>query len=172
MDTEARKDPATIPATGNRFACTPGWLLAIAPASTLDHGAGDSHRLGESKQADNDHEVYAGTNARGRNDTRESGAMSKNRHLQPRASSRRADCADQLWAHRPDHDCRADAYRATRVVDRGDRDKGTCNDARGGNPHRSKWQARENGHSLDGEGNKPPVSPAIRPADGKMQPSL
>ena len=124
-------------------------LLAIGPESTLYRGAGNSHWLGEAKQADNDSKVYDYTDACGRKDTPKTGTMSENIHLQPHASSRGGDCADQLWPHGPDHKRRANAYRTAGVIDGGDRNEDARNDARSSDPRRAKGQACENRHDLD-----------------------
>ena len=43
---------------------------------------------------------------------------------------------------------------------------------RHGDPRGAKGQTSENRHDLDTERNDPPVLPAVRSPDGKMQPAL
>ena len=64
--------------------------------------------------------------------------MGESRCLQPPASSRDADCADQLLAYGPDHECGANAYRAARITNRGYGKEQACHDDGHGDPRGAK----------------------------------
>jgi hypothetical protein len=100
------------------------------------------------KQAHN-YKLNGDTEAGQQKDADEVGTMGESECLQPPASSRGVDCADQLLAYGPDHECGANAYRAARIANRGYGNEQACNDDRHCDPCGAKGQTSENRHDLD-----------------------
>src|SRR5262245_36387772 len=94
-------------------------LLSFSPQLILHDCNCDLNRLRKSKQPHNYNKVNGDTEADRQTDTNEAGTIGESGCLQPPAPNRSADCADQLLAYGPDHQCDANAYRAARITDRG-----------------------------------------------------
>src|SRR5579871_1008052 len=146
--------------------------LSFSPELILNDLTRNPNRLGHPKQADNDNEVTAGTETGGQYDTHEGRVIADNRRVQPPASRHGAHCADQLRTYGAHHEVGANADRAPRITDRWYGNEHARDDARDGDAGGAERQASENRGDLDDERDDPPVSPAVRSPDGKMQPAL
>src|SRR5262249_48121445 len=120
----------------------------------------------------NNEKVDAGTEPGRQEDAGDSGIIRESDCQEPPAASRRADSADQLPAYSPDHERGTDADRAPGIADRGHGDEQAGHDDGHGDPGGAEWQAPENRDELDNGRDNSPIAPALRPADGKMQPAL
>src|SRR6516165_5358153 len=147
-------------------------MLSSSPQSILHDYARDLDGFSKPKQAHNYNKVNGDTEANRQKHTGKGGTMDESGGLQPPASSRGADCADQLLAYGPHHECGANANRATRITNRGYGNEQACNDHGYRDPCGAKGQTSENCHEVGNDRNDPPISPAVRPPDGKMEPAL
>src|SRR5215468_8424617 len=136
--------------------------LSFSPQLILHDCDRDLNRLGKPKQAHNYDKVNGDTEAGRQTDTDEAGTIGESGCLQPPASSRSADRADQLLAYGPDHQCDASAYRAARITDRGYGNEQARHDDRHRDPCGAERWTSENRHDLDNDRHDTPVSPAVR----------
>src|SRR5262252_5496471 len=127
--------------------------LSSSPQLIPRYRGCDLNRFRKPKQTHNYDEVNGDTEASGHTDTEEAGIIGKSGCLQPPASGRSTDRADQLPAYGSDHECGANAHRAARITDRWYSKKQARHDDRNGNPRGTKRQTSESGHYLGSERN-------------------